>query len=458
MPVLGPAGAPRGSAARPWLATLSLLGTGLWLAGCAEIHAPAGAASPSAPAPALHGPPATPAAASPTAPTAAATADAADSSDPSMDDEEGLDEKTAGEPADPDDVDDSEFDGTILDHPSLPSAMVASAHSPLADLTRTELERRVKSDPASLGSLALGAPNPGRLWNGVQMPESPHYTLTSASCAYGTQETIDSLGKAIDKVYAKYPDSQRLIIGHISAKSGGRLRPHKSHQAGRDVDISYFYTDTKSWYAVANDKNLDRARTWTFVKALLGDPNVEMIFIDSSIQKLLKEYALKIGEDPKWLDEVIQYGGHGARPIIRHVKGHATHIHIRFVSPVAQASARIASAYLPRQAQPSDADDTRVAGNDRGHHSAKNATKEEKVEWIFHRARSGDTLDSLARHYGVSVKSIQEANSLSNNHIKQNATYRIPKLNSGTSTQRVAAASEPPARVRKGTPAKTPHK
>jgi penicillin-insensitive murein endopeptidase len=414
----------------------------------------------SAPMPVAPGPTA-PSGGLPTSGPAGAAAGAAEGVTPdapgdAMDEEEGLDEHA--DATDPDDVDDSEFDGTILDHPAPPSALVASAHSPLADLSASELERKVKTDPGSLGSLSLGAPNHGRLLNGVPMPESPHYTLTSASCAYGTQETIDSLSKAIDKVYAKYPDSQKLIIGHISAKNGGRLRPHKSHQAGRDVDISYFYTDTKNWYAVANEKNLDRARTWAFVKALLADPNVEMIFIDTSIQKLLKEHAIKIGEDPKWLDEVFQYGSHAARPIIRHVKGHATHIHIRFVSPVAQASARIASAYLPRAVQPSDADDTRVATNDHGHRSGKNVSKDEKVEYIYHRARSGDTLDSLARHYGVSVKAIQEANALANNHIKQNATYKIPKLSSGTSTQRVAAASEPPTRARKGVPAKTPHK
>ena len=76
----------------------------------------------------------------------------------------------------------------------------------------------------------------------------------------------------------------------------------------------------------------------------------------------------------------------------------------------------------------------------------------------MHRARSGDTLDSLARHYGVSIKAIQEANALASNKLKQNTTYRIPKLSSSPGIQRVASTSEPPSRARKGTPSKTPHK
>lgn len=416
------------------------------LAGCAEFHAPVAAPQ-----------------ALPTQPPATA-APAAEPTDPSAEpaeEDEGFGEHADGSgTGEGDEGDEGEFDGTLLDHPAAPSALVASAHSPLADLSGTEIARRVKEDQASLGSLSLGLPNRGRLVNGVQMPASDHYTLTSPSCAYGTSETVESLSSAIDKVFAKYPDSQKLIIGHISARTGGRLSPHKSHQAGRDVDISYFYEGTKNWYAVANAQNLDRARTWAFVKALLADPNIEMIFIDSSIQKLLKEHAIAIGEDKAWLDDVFQYGGKGRSPIIRHVKGHATHLHIRFVSPIAQASARIASAYLPRKEQPSSDDDTRdsrVAHNGR---PAKNGGGKggDRTEYIFHRARSGDTLDSLARHYGVSVKSIMDANGLATNKIKEKMTYRIPKggvVESAPSHgQRTAQSDTAGPRSRKGTPAK----
>jgi LysM repeat protein len=314
----------------------------------------------------------------------------------------------------------------------------ASVKSPLADISADELKRRVAKDQAALGCLSLGLPNRGRLINGAQLPASTNYTMTSPGYAWGTLETIENLTKAIDLTFKKHPDSKPLIVGHISAKNGGRLRPHKSHQAGRDVDISYFYTTEKNWYAVANERNLDVERTWTFVKALLKETPVEMIFIDSSIQRLLKAHALRIGEDRAWLDQVFQSGGKSTFPIIRHVKGHATHIHIRFWSPIAQASGRIAAPYFPTRKVD---DSERVAT--RGKHGRSKSAANGKTEsaYIFHQARSGDTLDSLARRYGVSVQAIQDANNLRSNRIKMKHTYKIPKT-------KVAQQSAAPARQR----------
>ena len=41
-------------------------------------------------------------------------------------------------------------------------------------------------------------------------------------------------------------------------------------------------------------------------------------------------------------------------------------------------------------------------------------------------AKSGDTLDLLARRYNTSVAAIKQANGLSTIDIKQNRAYRIP--------------------------------
>ena len=395
----------------------------------------------------------TPSAAS-VAPKAApsSAAPASDVPDEAMTDEgeEGPDEsmahasdKTSGA-VDPDDME--EFDGTVLDlhdhaggqagdeepdsHKPPPTAV-----SPLSKLSDDEIKRLVKEDIAGLGPLSLGLPNHGRLVNGVQMPKGDHWMLTDPGDAWGTQETVDNLTLAIERVNKDFPDTPKMVIGHISAQHGGHLSPHKSHQQGRDVDISYFYKDSPKWYAVATEENLDKPRTWAFIKSLVKETPVEMIFIDSSVQRIIKDYALSIGEDPKWLDEVFQVGSRNPMAIVRHAKGHATHIHIRFFSPVAQASARIAARFLPRKDQPSSDEDAigvAVHGGGSGH-----ATHVAKQEYVLHRARSGDTLDSLARRYGVSVKDIQEANGLTSNRIKDKATYRIPK---------VASTSNPGAR------------
>lgn len=336
-----------------------------------------------------------------------------------------------------------------LDHATCP---LASARSPLQDLSESEIRRRLRDDPASLGPLSVGAASRGRLMNGVRMPEGERWTLTDPSHAWGTPETVESLIRAIDRVHAVHPDTRPLVVGHLSAKGGGRLRPHKSHQSGRDVDLGYYYADpSKGWYAVANAKNLDRARTWTLVKALLESGTVEMILIDTSLQKLLRDHALSSGDDRAFVDEVFQISGKSRFPLIRHAKGHATHLHVRFFSPIAQASAKIASPFLPK---PPPVAEELAASQGKSHKPGvkpgQPGSEPPKASYILHRARSGDTLDSLARRYGTTVEAIKQANGLSKNAIKQKHVYKIPKPASKADAKPAGrAASSTRSRARK---------
>ncbi len=415
----------------------------LGLVGCADVHtparAPAGPGYPVAPTPGL----AVPAVAS-----AHATGDAAIAA--VHDDEPALDED--GDEMLEDDHEDDHLDIlACLDRgpSSPPDCPQFTVSSPLTGLSDAEIGRRVKDDMASIGPMSLGPPNGGRLFNGIRMPDGERWTLTDPGNAYGTQETIDSIVKAIDKVHAAYPNgTHKVIVGHISSKNGGRLKPHKSHQAGRDVDLSYFYNEKKTWYTVANDKNLDKDRSWAFIRAFVEDPNVEMILVDSSIQRLLREHALKKGEDPAFVDRVFQFGGKSKRPIIRHVRGHATHIHVRFFSPNAQASARLASAWLPKPPPPAKRQNRpgkQMTADAGGAKQAKGGPKKKESTaddaYVLHRCRSGDTLDALSRRYGVSIQEIKAANGLKTNALKEKRTYRIPK--------RTASASASKPRQRK---------
>ena len=168
---------------------------------------------------------------------------------------------------------------------------------------------------------------------------------------------------------------------------------------------SYYYSDpSKRWYARARAANLDRARTWAFVRALLTETDVELILIDYSIQRMLKQHALSIGEDSNWLESVFSGGPGGLRPIIRHARGHATHIHIRFYNPIAQETARRAYHLL-----------------------VKHGRIDEVTEYVRYRVRKGDTLGKLARRYHTTVKAIMKANHLRSTLIRARSVYRIPK-------------------------------
>ena len=50
--------------------------------------------------------------------------------------------------------------------------------------------------------------------------------------------------------------------------------------------------------------NLDRARTWELVKAFVDD-DVEWIFLDTGVQRMLRDYALSHGEDKEYVNRVL---------------------------------------------------------------------------------------------------------------------------------------------------------
>ncbi len=280
------------------------------------------------------------------------------------------------------------------------NALAKSSPSQWSD---ADLKEKVATDLHAIGSLSVGLPNNGRLLNGIRPEEGKLFEIVAPNFAWGTEETIQFLQVATQAVHKKHPDTAPLHIGHLSKKTGGYLSPHLSHQSGRDVDIGYYYTKKRTWYRRATWQNLDTARTWTLVRSLITDTDVEMILIDRSLQSLLKKHALKIGEDKNWLHRVFK--GSKKRPaIVRHVRGHATHIHVRFFSPHAQGNAQRAYPFL-----------------------LENELVKPVVVFAHHRVRKGETLGRLARRYGTSVRAIQRANGLRGTTIQARRTYKIPR-------------------------------
>jgi penicillin-insensitive murein endopeptidase len=421
----------------PALAALAAIA----LAGCAPTWAGApGPATPAAPgAPAAPGvdpaaaPSAAPAGAASSAPSAPKPALALVGS-ATRPPPEGtpVDENGDAVDDDHDDLDDDD-DGGIAAPPRSP---LVGQRPPSLTMDDAAFARAMKDDRASLGSMSIGRPNQGILVNGVRMPEGRAWSMNQPELAYGTKESVDALVRAITRVDSEFPGTPPLPIGHISAKNGGPLTPHKSHQAGRDADIGYYYTGRSPWFARATAQNLDRARTWELVKAFADSGEVEMLLIDTSIQVLLRDYALAHHEDAAYVDRVFQVGSHNPRPLVRHVHGHATHIHVRFVSAVArEVGARAEPFYR--------ADLDRIAARQAAKPAA--AGKHGKVagketpgttvdgkplkpgQYVEHKVHDGDTLYRLAKHYNVSVEAIQKANGLKGFALKPRMVLRIPK-------------------------------
>jgi LysM repeat protein len=241
--------------------------------------------------------------------------------------------------------------------------------------------------------------------NGRVAEKSELFTPVSPGTAWGTTETLSYLTAALTKVHAAAPDTPPLYLGDISAERGGPLAPHVSHQSGRDVDIGYFYLKSERWYRRGTAQNLDIPKNWAFVRALVTETDVELILIDHSIQALLRDHALRQGEDARWVKSLFSGDGND-RPLVRHARGHATHLHVRFYNPVAQETARRSySALVARGIVPP------------------------VQSFLSHRAKRGDTLGKISKKYGVTVPALRRANRLKNNKIREKRTYLIPIAN-----------------------------
>ncbi|RAL21519.1 hypothetical protein DL240_11695 [Lujinxingia litoralis] len=183
-------------------------------------------------------------------------------------------------------------------------------------------------------SVSYGRANGGRLYNGVAMQTTPGMRVRNVARSYGTRRVVQLLQAAGADVQARWPDAPDLIVGSLSVRNGGRLRPHRSHQSGRDVDLTYYHRGN---VALPDFRNMsvetfDAVKNWHMYKVLIDSGQVEYMFVDYRLQKPLYEYALSIGYTPEELEPLLQYprGRNVSAGIIRHSRGHLNHVHIRF--------------------------------------------------------------------------------------------------------------------------------
>jgi len=188
------------------------------------------------------------------------------------------------------------------------------------------------------GSESVGKASKGRLASGRLMAEKGRgYFRKNDKAAYGTDESVAIVLWACARIVDMYPGTVPAVIGDLSAEKGGRLRPHSSHQSGRDVDIGYFFRDNRevTHFEDATPDNLDVEKTWTLIDLLLSTHQVEYLFIDRSLHEVLHREATTRGWDEEEIGKLFEAPlGKGKRTgVIRHQKGHRHHLHVRFVCP-----------------------------------------------------------------------------------------------------------------------------
>lgn len=235
------------------------------------------------------------------------------------------------------------------------AATLLAATLMAAPSARAGKVKQVKEPPpVDTESVSCGRVNRGGLASPVGLePRGPGYMVPepwrSRGVRWGTEELIGLIRRAAAAVEEARPGAL-LGVGDLSRKRGGSVRNHRSHQAGRDVDLIYFALDEAGepvppgscmpaygpdgWASLCHypvkvevtPRRLDMARNWELIKALLtdGKTRVRVIFMSLGIRRALLDHAASMGE-PRGLIRRAE------RTLMRPPRGraHTDHMHLR---------------------------------------------------------------------------------------------------------------------------------
>ncbi len=182
------------------------------------------------------------------------------------------------------------------------------------------------------GAIGVGTPQDGRLINGVQIPEGEGFTRRMMPSSYGTTHAVTALMVALRDFESKWPYEPALVLGSMSAKHGGPLEGHKSHQTGRDLDVRLpLDASVPNWFPV-QPQRIDYKALWFLFAALADTGEVTIIFLDYAVQEKLFKTAAKLGVPKDARRRMLQWprGEAAHRGLVRHAPGHSKHFHVRF--------------------------------------------------------------------------------------------------------------------------------
>lgn len=195
--------------------------------------------------------------------------------------------------------------------------------------------------------ISRGRSNKGRLYHARPMPEGNGYFLRDhRPNSWGTDTTIRALATVFDSYAQAFPDAPPVNIGDLSKMRGGKLKPHKSHQSGRDIDFGFVHLgasgkNAHQHFTRASVANLDAEKTWFIVEQLARTGAVEVIYVDNSVQKMLYRYASgKLSPEQREFFFSSPRHKNSASALLRHWPGHKNHFHVRFKCPEGQTGCR----------------------------------------------------------------------------------------------------------------------
>lgn len=200
----------------------------------------------------------------------------------------------------------------------------------------------------------IGVPHNGVLTSAEELPPSGNgYSRFRPHSAvyFGLPRLVSAIGRAAQVVDSQLPGGSPLIVGDLSARTGGKIPRHNSHRTGRDVDFLFYVTSPSGiprtnpgFFSLGADGLvrfpdgtyglLDLERQWLLFKTLLTDPEVEIqfFFLSRQLEARIIEYALAKEDDLEliWRAETVMLQPGDSLP-------HADHVHVRIACRPSEA-------------------------------------------------------------------------------------------------------------------------
>lgn len=203
---------------------------------------------------------------------------------------------------------------------------------------------------------SIGLPYHGTLTDAAELPVSgPGFARYRAygKRNFGTRGLVHAVERAALEVQRKAPGGAPLLVGDLSAQCGGKISGHASHRTGRDVDLLFYVTtldglpmpspgfihfggDGLAMSPSGRYLTLDVRRQWLLIRALLTDPDTEVLWIFASreVEALITDYALGAAEPASIVAKAISVLH---QP--RDSANHDDHLHLRIACTPEESAA-----------------------------------------------------------------------------------------------------------------------
>ncbi len=205
------------------------------------------------------------------------------------------------------------------------------------------------AESSARDSVSIGTPMKGSLKRGQVLPKkgAGYRMLKTAQerrARFGILELVMAVKDAAHKVRRKHKGSI-LWVGDLSARKGGKIDHHGSHQSGRDVDLIFYMKDRQGKQVSVDqfipfDKNgfsvdppmeyrFDAARNWDLVAALIESRHatIQWIFVATHLEKLMLAHAEAKGARASTRRKAKQILHQPGK------KAHWDHFHVRVYCP-----------------------------------------------------------------------------------------------------------------------------